>query len=143
MPRKKTAVVEQPTSDVGFKPGDKILRKMYRDGEMHYVSGYEVFDPELTHSCTGKNGGRVPLSPKSTPDKGEILIIAEGQDGKPLRVKISEICAINNIDKNLHKTFAEVFGSLANGVVVLQGYHVRSEQEDLTLGVGHHHHDEE
>lgn len=116
-----------------WKPGEAVILLMNRDGKTYFVGGYEVFNPEKEHSlCKGYMPITLPSTKK--PRYRELLVVKKGQKGRPVRRKESEVLKLSNAPKGKICSFEEVFGYV-EGVTVMAGSHVQSEQEDLNLGI--------
>lgn len=70
----------------GIEPGDPVLVKRRVDGHDTWREGYELFDPNQTHS-TSK--GCTTLKPEQRP--GWCLVVRAGQQGVPISRPISHV----------------------------------------------------
>jgi hypothetical protein len=73
-----------------FRPGTPVVIAMRRGTESFWVSGYEVWDPTVSHRVTGKKGGEVALAPKGSALM-KLRVIKAGQVGKTQRLAYSEV----------------------------------------------------
>lgn len=134
-PRKKSK------SDLDYKPpkwspGEPVAVLHFKDGVGYKIVGFEIFDEEKSRCLTAGKLGFAPVKmPSSKKPKGdELLIVHKGQKGRPIRYKENQVLKLASVPKHERKTFAEVFG-YAEGITVIAGAYVESEQEDLNFGL--------
>lgn len=133
------AARKKSKSDLDWKPpkwspGESVAVLLYKDGVPYKIIGYEIFDEEKCH-CSSKSGySPIKLKPNMRAKPGELLIVHKGQKGKPIRHKEYNVFKLSDIPKPERKTFVEVFG-YAEGIDIIAGAYVESEQEDLNLGM--------
>ena len=130
-------------SDLDYKPpkwnpGEPVAILLFKDGIGYKIVGFEIFNEEKSQCLAAgkKDGGfaSIKLKPNMKAKPGELLVIRKGQTGKPIRCKENRVFKLASVPKHERKTFAEVFG-YAEGITVVAGVVVESEQEDLNFGL--------
>lgn len=138
MPLRKKSKSDLDYKPPKWSPGEPVAVLLFKDGVGYKIVGFEIFDEEKPRCLAAgkKYGGFAPikLPPSKKPKGDELLIVRKGQTGRPIRYKENQVFKLASVPKRERKTFGEVFG-YADGVTIVAGSYIESEQEDLNFGL--------
>lgn len=103
----------------------------HKDGDAYWIRGYEVFDPEYTHSTSG---GKQALKVKTKMSQlRQVPLMRRGQQGKPVFYDQNRVVEV--LPDKHYFTFAEVFGTGGRTGGVIIDAAIDAEVDDLSLGL--------